>query len=135
MMHTILTTAIGSITSLIIGYLIKSLSNYKKRDDVQSKALRNILKGNLVNQFYVYKKIGSVPRYVKEAWYDMFESYTELNGNSYVKHSIEPEFAKLEIVDNEWYNISRVSGCRNHPLHNTYYGGVEWKLKLVRFVT
>ena len=55
MIHTILTTAIGSITSLIIGYLIKSLSNYKKRDDVQSKALRNILKGNLVNQFYVYK--------------------------------------------------------------------------------
>ena len=105
MIHTILTTAIGSITSLIIGYLIKSLSNYKKRDDVQSKALRNILKGNLVNQFYVYKKIGSVPRYVKEAWYDMFESYTELNGNSYVKHSIEPEFAKLEIVDNEWYKV------------------------------
>ena len=106
MIHTILTTAIGSITSLIIGYLIKSLSDYKKRDNVQSKALRNILKGNLVNQFYVYKKIGSVPRYVKEAWYDMFESYTELNGNSYVKHSIEPEFAKLEIVDNEWYNIN-----------------------------
>ena len=106
MIHTILTTAIGSITSLIIGYLIKSLSNYKKRDDVQSKALRNILKGNLVNQFYVYEEIGSVPRYVKEAWYDMFESYTELNGNSYVKHSIEPEFAKLEIVDNEWYNIN-----------------------------
>lgn len=106
MIHTILTTAIGSITSLIIGYLLKSLSNYKKRDNVQSKALRNILKGNLVNQFYVYKKIGSVPRYVKEAWYDMFESYTELNGNSYVKHSIEPEFAKLEIIDNEWYNIN-----------------------------
>lgn len=99
MIHTILTTAIGSITSLIIGYLIKCLSNYKKRDDVQSKALRNILKGNLVNQFYVYKEIGSVPRYVKEAWYDMFESYTELNGNSYIKHDIEPKFAKLTIKD------------------------------------
>ena len=99
MMHTILTTAIGSITSLIIGYLIKSLSDYKKRDNVQSKALRNILKGNLVNQFYVYKEIGSVPRYVKEAWYDMFESYTELNGNSFIKHDIEPKFAKLPIKD------------------------------------
>lgn len=99
MIHTILTTAIGSITSLIIGYLIKCLSNYKKRDDIQSKALRNILKGNLVNQFYVYKEVGSVPRYVKEAWYDMFESYTDLNGNSFVKHDIEPKFAKLPIKD------------------------------------
>jgi hypothetical protein len=99
MIHTILTTAIGSITSLIIGYLIKCLANYKKRDDIQSKALRNILKGNLVNQFYVYKEVGSVPRYVKEAWYDMFESYTDLNGNSFVKHDIEPKFAKLPIKD------------------------------------
>ena len=43
--------------------------------------------------------MGSVPRYIKEAWYDMFESYTELNGNSFVKHDIEPKFAKLQIED------------------------------------
>ena len=52
-----------------------------------------------MNQFYVYEEIGSVPRYVKEAWYDMFESYTELNGNSFIKHDIEPKFAKLPIKD------------------------------------
>lgn len=98
-MSTIITTTLSTITGLVIGYLVKTIGNYKKRDDSQSKALRNILKSNLVNQYYVYAEIGSVPRYIKEAWYDMFESYVELNGNSFVKHDIEPKFAKLPIKD------------------------------------
>ena len=98
-MNTIITTTLSTITGLVIGYLVKTIGNYKKRDDSQSKALRNILKSNLVNQYYVYAEIGSVPRYIKEAWYDMFESYVELNGNSFVKHDIEPKFAKLQIKD------------------------------------
>ena len=98
-MNTIITTTLSTITGLVIGYLVKTIGNYKKRDDSQSKALRNILKSNLVNQYYVYAEIGSVPRYIKEAWYDMFESYVELGGNSYVKHSVEPKFAKLPIKD------------------------------------
>lgn len=98
-MKTIITTTLSTLTGLVIGYLVKQLTSYKKRDDIQSKALRNILKSNLVNQYYVYAEMGSVPRYIKEAWYDMFESYTELNGNSFVKHDIEPKFAKLQIKD------------------------------------
>lgn len=98
-MNTIITTTLSTITGLVIGYLVKTIGNYKKRDDSQSKALRNILKSNLVNQYYVYAEIGSVPRYIKEAWYDMFESYVELNGNSFVKHDIEPKFSKLPIKD------------------------------------
>ena len=98
-METIITTTLSTITGLVIGYLVKTIGNYKKRDDSQSKALRNILKSNLVNQYYVYAEIGSVPRYIKEAWYDMFESYVELDGNSFVKHDIEPKFSKLPIKD------------------------------------
>lgn len=99
MNDTIITSALSTITGLVIGYLIKLVTNYKKKEDSQSKALRNILKSNLVNQYYVYAEIGSVPRYIKEAWYDMFESYVELNGNSFIKHDIEPKFAKLQIKD------------------------------------
>lgn len=98
-MNTIITTCLSTLTGLVIGYLVKQITSYKKRDDTQSKALRNILKSNLVNQYYVYAEIGNVPRYIKEAWYDMFESYVELGGNSYVKHSVEPKFAKLPIKD------------------------------------
>lgn len=98
-METIITTTLGTITGLVIGFLIKTVTNYKKRDDVQNVAIRNQLKSNLVNQYYVYAEIGSVPRYIKEAWYDMFESYTQLGGNSYVKHSVEPKFAQLKVED------------------------------------
>lgn len=98
-MQTIISTILSTITGLVIGYLVKVISNYKKRDNVQNLALRNILKSNLVNQYYVYADIGSVPRYIKDAWYDMFESYTSLGGNSFVKHDIEPKFAQLKIKD------------------------------------
>ena len=100
-MNTIITTSISTITGLIIGYLVKVIVNYKKRDNVQNSALRNILKSNLVNQYYVYAELGNVPRYVAQAWYDMFESYTQLGGNSFIKHSIEPKFSKLEVIDKE----------------------------------
>ena len=98
-MNTILTTVLSTITGLIIGYLTKLLKGYKDRDNVQNKALRNILKSNLLNQYYVYSEIGNVPKNIKETWYDRFESYTELGGNSFIKHDIEPKFAKLPIKD------------------------------------
>ena len=96
-METIISTTLSTLTGLIIGYLIKLLKGYKDRDNVQNKALRNILKSNLLNQYYVYSEIGNVPKNIKETWYDMFESYTELGGNSFIKHDIEPKFAKLPI--------------------------------------
>ena len=98
-METIITTTLSTLTGLVIGYLIKLLKGYKDRDNVQNKALRNILKSNLLNQYYVYSELGSVPKNIKETWYDMFESYTELGGNSFIKHDIEPKFAKLPIKD------------------------------------
>lgn len=98
-METIIVTALSTITGLIIGYLVKLITGYKNRDDIQNNALRNMLKSNLVNQYYMYAEIGSVPRYIKEAWYDMFESYVGLGGNSFIKHDIEPKFAKLKIKD------------------------------------
>ena len=98
-MNTILTTVLSTITGLIIGYLTKLLKSYKDRDNVQNRALRNILKSNLLNQYYVYSEIGNVPKNIKETWYDMFESYIELGGNSFIKHDIEPKFAKLPIKE------------------------------------
>lgn len=98
-MSTILATALSTLTGALIGFLINKITSYKKRDDVQTAALRNILKSNLVNQYYTYEELGSVPRYIKEAWYDMFESYVNLGGNSFLKHDIEPKFAMLKIKD------------------------------------
>lgn len=98
-MQTIITTILNSLTGLFIGYFIKTIKDYKKRYDVQNIAIRNQLKSNLVNQYYVYAEIGKVPKYVAEAWYSMFESYTELGGNSFIKNDIEPKFAQLKVDD------------------------------------
>ena len=98
-METIISTTLSTLTGFIIGYLIKLLKGYKDRDNVQNKALKKIIKSNLLNQYYVYSELGSVPKNIKETWYDMFESYTELGGNSFIKHDIEPKFAKLSIKD------------------------------------
>lgn len=92
---TVVTTLIG----FLFGFLGTQLKNAKKRETTQCKALKNMLKSNLVNQYYAYCKIGKVPRYVKASWYDMFESYSELGGNSFVKDEIEPKWSKLDIED------------------------------------
>lgn len=96
---TIITTALSTTVGAIIGYLLKKIKDNTVKDNVQSKALRDILKSNLVNQYYVYYKIGVVPRFVKESWYSMYESYVNLGGNSFVKDEIEPKWAKLGIED------------------------------------
>lgn len=99
MIATVVATAVTSVTSLAVGYMVKTIANYKKRDDTQNTAIRNILKSDLVNQYYVYAELGKVPRYVAEAWYSMYESYVQLGGNSFIKHDIEPKFAKLKKID------------------------------------
>ena len=96
---TVLKTVITTSVGILIGFLGNKLKEVKKRETTQCKALKNMLKSNLVNQYYAYYKIGKVPRYVKASWYDMFESYSELGGNSFVRDEIEPKWAKLDIED------------------------------------
>ena len=87
----IITTLIG----LIIGFLVNKISNYSTKNNALNGAIRNLLKSNLVNQFYMYEKEGCIPARIKETWYSMFESYEKLNGNSFVKSDIKPKMDKL----------------------------------------
>lgn len=96
---TVITTTVGTITGLVIGYLVNALKNSKNRNTNQDEALRNLLKSNLVNQYYVYKEIGKVPRYIKETWYAMYESYVKLDGNSFVRDDIKPKWDALDISE------------------------------------
>lgn len=91
-MDTILASALSTITGLAIGFLIKTF----KVNNVQSRALKNLLNHNLVSQYYQYKQVGKVPRHVKESWNDMYTSYVELGGNSFIKHDIKPKWDSLE---------------------------------------
>lgn len=82
---TIITTTIGTLTGALVGYLINSLKNAKKTNSTQNEAIKCLLRANIVNQYYVYKKIGIVPFYVKESLHKEFEAYKGLNGNSFVE--------------------------------------------------
>ena len=46
-METIITTTLSTLTGFMIGYLIRLITSYKNRDNIQHEALKNILKSNL----------------------------------------------------------------------------------------
>lgn len=102
-METAINTLISTLVGLVIGTLVNKIRQYKnkaveneKNNDKQNKALKNLLKSNMTNQFYVYEKIGKAPRNVKQSWYDMFESYVELGGNTFIKDDLKPKWDKIE---------------------------------------
>ena len=91
-MNTIVATALSTITGLIIGYVIKAF----KTNNIQSRALKNLLRHELLDQYYQYRDIGKVPRHIKESWNEMYSSYAELGGNGFMKDDIKPKWDKLE---------------------------------------
>lgn len=95
----IISGVIIPVATYIVGTQKNKLEKYKKKEEVQNKALRNMLKSNLVNQYYAYKNIGKVPKFIKEAWYSMYESYVDLGGNSFIRDDIKPKWDSLEIED------------------------------------
>ena len=80
----VILTAVGFITTGVLGYLVAKIKNYKKRDTSQEEALKCLLRSNLVNQYFVYKEAKKMPYYCKQNWYAMFEAYKKLGGNSFV---------------------------------------------------
>lgn len=95
-METYFNYIINTLLGILLGTLVSKLKNYKSENKTQSKAIRDLLRSQLVNQYYVYKEVGKVPRYVKESWYKMYESYIKLGGNSFVKEDIKPKWDRLE---------------------------------------
>ena len=102
-METAINTIISTLVGLVIGSLVNRIRQYRKKmaetednNAKQNKALKNLLKSNMTNQFYVYEKIGKAPRNVKQSWYDMYESYVELGGNTFIKDDLKPKWDKIE---------------------------------------
>jgi len=91
-MDTIIASALSTLTGLVIGYIIKEF----KMNKVQSRALKNLLRHELISQYYQYREIGKVPRHIKESWNEMYSSYIELNGNGFMKDDIKPKWDALE---------------------------------------
>lgn len=85
MIEKILMTCLTVVVSSALGYCINKIKSYKKKEDIQGEAIKCLLRANIVNQYYVYKKLGEIPFYVKESLHKEFEAYKGLNGNSFVE--------------------------------------------------
>lgn len=85
MINTIIMSTLTFFISGALGFCINSIKNYKEKDGIQGEAIKCLLRANIVNQYYVYKKIGEIPFYVKESLHKEFEAYRGLNGNSFVE--------------------------------------------------
>lgn len=85
MTDKIISTVITFVVSGALGYCINMIKTYKSKEKTEGEAIKCLLRANIVNQYYVYKKIGEIPFYVKESLHKEFEAYKGLNGNSFVE--------------------------------------------------
>ena len=94
----ILTCVIGFVVPGILGYAIGVVKSYVKKEKNQNDALKCLLRSNITGKYYVYKKMGYVPRYEKENINYMYTQYKRMDGNSYVD-SIMIDFNNLPIEE------------------------------------
>lgn len=80
----IFTCVVGVVIPAIIGYLLGRIKSFRKREQNQEEALKCLLRSNITSKYYVYKKLGVVPRYEKENVNYMYTQYKNMGGNSYI---------------------------------------------------
>ena len=80
----IFTCVVGVVIPTIIGYLLGRIKSFRKREQNQEEALKCLLRSNITSKYYVYKKLGVVPRYEKENVNYMYTQYKNMGGNSYI---------------------------------------------------
>lgn len=60
------------------GKIIKDLAT-------QKIAIQSLLRSEMVKVYYRYREDKRLPYYTKTAWYEDYEAYTKLGGNSFIK--------------------------------------------------
>lgn len=103
-MSIIISTALSTITGLVIGFLVGKLKKYhknsideKKNNEVQNEALKLLLQSNLTNAYFVYDETKKVRDYQYKNWINMFKIYKELHGNDYIDE-IKIRMEKFDII-------------------------------------
>lgn len=92
MIDTILKTVITFIISGLLGFIVAELKNLK----VFKESLKCLLRANMVNTYFAYKEMGTMPYYCKQSWYLMYESYKGLGGNSFID-DIKKEIDSIDV--------------------------------------
>lgn len=73
----------------MIGKIIKDMTT-------QRIAIQSLLRSEMVKVYYKYRKEQKLPHYTKVAWYEDYEAYTKLGGNSFIR-DLKEEVDKWEV--------------------------------------
>ena len=95
-MYTIINTAIGFITTTLLGYCLGLIKKRKQSEKSQNDALKFLLQNSLTNIAYVYIEIGEIPDYVLKNWINLLEPYEELDGDGYI-HELDKLVKNLPV--------------------------------------
>ena len=102
-METIIKTVIGSLTTLIIGYLtgaLKKAKDIEENNRLQNEAIMMLLQNNLTNQFFVYDATKEIKDYQYRNWLNQLRVYESLGGDDFV-HELADRMKSFEIVETD----------------------------------
>ena len=97
MIETIIKSVIGVIVSGLVGYLVATIKNYRKKNDSIKMGLMILLQSDLTNTFYYYEPFGEMPDYVYRNFFNKLKSYEDLGGDDYI-HDIAERVKKFKII-------------------------------------
>ena len=74
---------------------------FKKSEAKQDERVRAELKDKIGNLYRYYHSKGEITSMEFEALEDLIKAYYKVNGNGFVKSTVEPELYKWKLVDNQ----------------------------------
>ena len=92
-MQSILIYICTTVIGVLIGYIIKQITEYR---NIKS-AIRGLLRSEMVEMYYHYRDTKKIPYYVKEAWNMNYDIYKGLQGNSFID-GLKVEIDKWEVI-------------------------------------
>lgn len=103
-METVIKSVVGSLTTLIIGYLIGVLKKAKQKNkdteennNLQNEAIMTMLQSNLTNTYFAYSTLKKIPDYIYQNWINELRVYEKLGGNSFI-HVLAKKMEQFEIT-------------------------------------
>lgn len=87
MVHDVAVFVVTTLITLLFGLVGKVIVDAK----AQRSATKSLLRTEMVKAYYKYREYRKMPYYIKRSWYEDYEAYKKLKGNSFI------EDLKLEI--------------------------------------
>ena len=81
MIEIIIKSAITIFVSGFLGLIVKVI----KDKTTKKIAIQSLLRSEMVKVYYRYREDKRLPYYTKVAWYEDYEAYTKLGGNSFIR--------------------------------------------------